>query len=114
MYARTKAALTAAALAAVALVAGARAADAEASAVSKITVKGLSCPSCAKKVTGRIKEVVGVADAAADVETGVVTVTPKDGQSPSPLSLWEAVEKAKYTPTRLEGPGGTFTEKPKS
>jgi len=28
--------------------------------------------------------------------------------------LWEAVERAGYQPSRLQGPGGVFTSKPKS
>ena len=29
------------------------------------------------------------------------------------LVLWDAVEKAKEAPSKLEGPGGVFTSRPK-
>src|SRR5262249_43948091 len=41
-------------------------------------------------------------------------VMPKPGQAVSPRALWEAVEKAGKTPTKLEGPSGTFTARPRS
>ena len=84
------------------------------STVSKISVSKMHCPVCAKKITAKLKEITGVADAQADVKAGVVSVTPKKGKTLSPRALWEAVEQAKYTPTRLEGPSGTFKSKPKS
>jgi Cu+-exporting ATPase len=47
------------------------------------------------------------------VDTQTAKVTPKPKAVLSPKALWEAVEKAKKTPAKLEGPSGTFTAKPK-
>ena len=95
------------------LVSSTRATAAE-SKTTTISVKGMHCPSCAKKITGKVKAVSGVAEAEADVKAGTISVEPEKDKAPSPKAMWEAVEKAGYTPTKLAGPGGTYTEKPKS
>jgi copper chaperone CopZ len=78
-----------------------------------ITVSGMDCAGCAKKVTDKLNTVAGVAKAEADLAAKTVKVTAKANATLSPKALWEAVEKADKTPTKLEGPGGMFTEKPK-
>jgi copper chaperone CopZ len=79
-----------------------------------ITITEMDCPSCAKKIADKLAKVEGVAKAEADVKTKTVKVTPKPGLAPSPKELWEAVEKLEKTPTRLDGPSGVFTTKPKA
>lgn len=49
----------------------------------------------------------------ASVEATTLTVTPKVQQALSPRRLWEGIEKAGDEPSRLKGPSGTFTRKPK-
>lgn len=83
-------------------------------AVTKITVPDLDCASCGKKLVAKVQAVPGVAEAKADVEGKTVTVTHKAKANPSPLALWEAIEKGGKEATKLEGPSGTFTSKPKS
>lgn len=84
------------------------------SAVTTIAVDGMHCAACAKKITSQVQAVNGVAAAKADAKTGVVTVSAKPNMAPSPKGLWEAVEKSGYTPTKIVGPAGTFTKKPRS
>jgi Cu+-exporting ATPase len=79
-----------------------------------ITVPEMDCPSCAKKIADKLAKVDGVAKAEADMKTKSIKVTPKSGKIPSPKDLWEAVEKLEKTPTRLDGPSGVFTAKPKA
>ena len=79
-----------------------------------ITIPSMHCAGCAKKVTDKLNAVVGVAKAEADMTTKTIKVTAKAAKTISAKALWEAVEKADQTPTKLDGPGGTFTEKPKS
>lgn len=67
-----------------------------------------------KKVCTEIERQTGVAKTQTDMKTKTVYVLAKDGAVPSPKSLWEAVEKADEVPTKLVGPSGTFTAKPKS
>lgn len=79
---------------------------------TKITVEGMHCMGCAKKIANKLYEVTGVAKVQADVPASAVIVGPQAQRAPSPKALWEAVERAGYRPTRLEGPSGTFTAKP--
>lgn len=83
------------------------------SKTTTITISDLHCEACAKKVAKKLASVKNVASASVDVKSTKATVKPKEDASASPKSLWEAVEAAGYTPTKLEGPDGTFTEKPK-
>ena len=77
-----------------------------------ITVEKMHCMSCAGKMADELYTVAGVAKVSADVKAKRLTVTTKPGAVPSPRALWEAIEKAGYKPTRLEGPGGKFAAKP--
>ena len=79
-----------------------------------LTIPGMHCNGCAKKLANKLVEVEGVAKAEADVEAKTIKVTPKANVALSPKALWEAVEKAEQKPTKLEGPSGTFTAKPKA
>jgi copper chaperone CopZ len=63
-------------------------------------------------VAKALEAVAGVESVKTDVKEQTATVTPKKDKAPSPKELWEAVEKAGYTPTKLEGPGGKFEKKP--
>lgn len=103
------------ALAALALVAlGSSALSAAPPAPTTITVEGMHCMGCAKKISAKLYEVPGVATVQANVPASAVTIASKPEAPPSPRALWEAVERSGYKPTRLEGPGGTFTAKPQS
>lgn len=83
-------------------------------AATIITIPDLDCPSCAKKLAAKIRAVEGVAEVKADVEKKLLTVTPKANAALSPRLLWEAVEAGNKEPSKLEGPEGTFTAKPKT
>lgn len=79
-----------------------------------IHIQGMSCAGCAAKVSRELQAVPGVASAQADAAKALAQITAQTNATPSPKALWEAVEKAGYKPTKLVGPNGTFTEKPKS
>ena len=79
-----------------------------------VTVPEMSCPSCAKKLSNELLKVPGVAQATANTQGKTMTVVPRNGQAASPRQIWEAVERAGYQPSRLDGPSGSFTAKPKS
>ncbi|MBX7102605.1 MAG: heavy-metal-associated domain-containing protein [Gemmataceae bacterium] len=82
---------------------------------TKITIPDLHCMGCAKSVVAQLTAVTGVAKAEPDLATKTITVTPKAGVVLSPKKLWEAVEdKAQKKPTKLDGPSGTFSSKPKA
>jgi Cu+-exporting ATPase len=82
--------------------------------LTAITVPDMHCVMCAKKMARQLQEVAGVAKADANVAGKAMVVTPKPQAVLSPRSMWEAVEKAGYKPSKLEGPTGTFTAKPQS
>jgi copper chaperone CopZ len=77
-----------------------------------MVVPGLDCPNCAKKVTGALSGVRGVASVKTDREARTAYVLPQPDLQLSPKALWEAVEQIGKRPTRLSGPNGTFTTKP--
>lgn len=79
-----------------------------------ILVPKMHCKGCAQKMATELYKVPGVGQVFVSVENTTMTVQPKDGQAPSPRGLWEAVERAGYQPSRLQGPGGVFTTKPNS
>lgn len=108
---RTLILAAAAALAWSGLAAGVRADDGPPRA-TKVVVKDMTCAGCAKTLAKALTAVGGVERVEADVTGKTVTVTPKAGAGPSPKALWEAVEKAGYTPARLDGPAGAFEKKP--
>ncbi len=83
-------------------------------APTTITVDGMHCPSCAKKIAGKLTAASGVAAVSTDVKAAQLQVTATAKTNPSPKALWEAVEAAGYKTVKIEGPSGVFTEKPKS
>ena len=80
---------------------------------SSILVPDMHCMNCAKTMAGELYKVPNVGKVLANVDTKILTVHFKDNQAVSPKGLWEAVEKAGFQPTRLEGPNGNFTSRPK-
>ncbi len=82
--------------------------------VTTITIEGMHCVSCAKKLTKTFQAVPNVGAVEVSAETGLATIAPKADEVPSAKLLWEAVEKAGYKPVKLVGPGGTFDKAPQS
>jgi Cu+-exporting ATPase len=79
-----------------------------------VTISDMDCPSCAKKIAAKLSALEGVAKVETDVDKQTATITPKPNAVLSPKAIWETVEKAKYSPTKIEGPAGLFTAKPKA
>ncbi|MBA4066936.1 MAG: hypothetical protein C0501_25160 [Isosphaera sp.] len=79
---------------------------------TRLVVDDMACAGCAKTVSKAVSAVAGVEAATVDLKAKSVTVTPRAGAAPSPKDLWDAVEKAGYKPTKLDGPDGTFEKKP--
>lgn len=84
---------------------------AAAQATTVVTVKSL-CPNCGKMIVGHLKAVPGVSAVQMDVARKTFTI--QSGENVSPKTIWETVETNGELPVKLEGPGGTFTAKPKS
>jgi len=79
-----------------------------------ITVPDMDCPGCAKTVGTAVVAVPGVAQVVPNVDNRQLVVTARPNAAPSPRALWEAVEKAGFAPSKLDGPGGVVTAKPRS
>lgn len=79
---------------------------------SELLIRGMHCPGCAMKVSRNLEKVANVLSAQVDSTRGAAAVVADDGKPVSPKELWEAVERAGYTPTRLATPEGTFVKKP--
>jgi copper chaperone CopZ len=77
-----------------------------------VWVSDLHCASCAKKLVSKLFTVPGVVDVKTNVKKGTVLVIPEKTRQPSPKSIWEEIEKADFTPTKLRCPTGVFEKKP--
>jgi len=82
-------------------------------APTTITVERM-CDGCARKITANLQQLPGVETVRPNVPAKTVAVSPKPGAVLSPRQLWETVEKSGEKPVKLEGPSGTFTQKPQS
>lgn len=89
------------------------AAQSAAPATTTLTVEEMHCAGCAKKVATKLVTVDGVAKVEVTLQTKSFVITPKPKATLSPKALWEVAEKAEAKPTKLEGPSGSFTSKPK-
>jgi copper chaperone CopZ len=81
---------------------------------TRVTLADIHCMGCAKKISARVTGVPGVAEMRVDLKAKAIWAIHKPGQTPSPKGIWEAVEQADHTPTRMDTPTGTHTAKPAS
>lgn len=79
---------------------------------TSVTVKRL-CPTCSKKIVQKLKQMPQVSQVSVDVEHRMFVVQPTPETALSPRQIWETVERGGEQPVKLEGPSGTFTEKPR-
>ena len=56
----------------------------------------------------------GVAEVRVDLKSATIWAIHKPGVTPSARAIWEAVEAADHTPTRMDTPAGSLTSKPAS
>lgn len=82
--------------------------------ITTIKVEGMTCGGCAKKVQQFVAKINGVEKVEPDLKAQTIKVFPKENAKVSAKEMWEAVEKAGYTPSELDGPSGSSKEKPKS
>lgn len=69
---------------------------------------------CAKKINAQVTAVPGVAEMRVDLKVKIIWAIYKQGVTPSPKGLWEAVEAASHEPTKVRTPTATHTSKPQS
>ena len=92
--------------------AGILTADAAQPEYTWIHVKNMHCSACAQRIARKLYTVAGVVKVQTDVSKNFAVITPQSGKQPSPRAIWEAVELAKFTPVKLQGPRGVYTTKP--
>jgi copper chaperone CopZ len=89
-------------------------AEAASPEITTIHVKDMHCENCARKIARKLFAVQGVVKVQASVKQDLVLVTPQAGKTISARAIWEAVIAGEAEPTKLVGPTGSFTAKPKS
>jgi hypothetical protein len=86
----------------------------EGKTTTKIVIQEKLCCCCVQKIRSEVEKVPEAGSLNADMKDNAVLVTSKGPTEPSPGALWEAVEKAGKTPTKLICPAGVFDSKPKN
>lgn len=67
----------------------------------ELRVDGLACPFCSKGLGMRLKKVERVADATISLEKGLAEIRFERENPPNLHALWNAVEEAGFTPSKL-------------
>ena len=73
-----------------------------------IYVGDMHCSNCAKKISGKLYRLKGVKKVRTDVKQHVAIITPQAKKEIDAKAAWKAVQDAKFEPTKMTGPGGTF------
>ena len=83
-------------------------------AYTAVVLDDIHCMGCAKKINGKVTAVPGVAEMRVDLKTKTIWAMHKAGVTPSPRSLWEAIEAADHQPVKMQTPTAVHTNKPQS
>lgn len=62
-----------------------------------LVVRGMSCPKCISNVDLQLKRIEGVLDPKVDMKHGIVTITVREGSSPSRAAIATAIGDAGFT-----------------
>lgn len=73
-----------------------------------IYVGDMHCANCAKKISGKLFRVKGVMKVRTNVKQHVAIITPQAKKEIDVKAAWKAVQSAKFEPTKMIGPAGTF------
>jgi len=79
-----------------------------------IYIGDMHCPTCAKKIAGKLYRVKGVVKVRTDVKKNLAIVTPQAKKQVDSKAAWAAVRAAGFKPTKLIGPQGTFVANEKT
>jgi copper chaperone CopZ len=71
-----------------------------------LVVRGMSCPKCISNVDLQLKRIDGVANPKVDMKHGVVSVTVREGASPSRAAVARAIEDAGFTLVEIRAGAG--------
>ena len=73
-----------------------------------IYITNMHCPTCAKKIAGKLYRVKGVMKVRTDVKKNLAIVTAQSKKQIDAKAAWNAVRQAGFKPAKLIGPQGTF------
>lgn len=73
-----------------------------------IYVGDMHCGNCAKKISGKLYRLKGVMKVRTDVKQHVAIITPQAKKQIDAKAAWKAIQEAKFEPTKMVGPAGTF------
>ena len=73
-----------------------------------IYVGDMHCANCAKKISGKLYRLKGVMKVRTNVKQHVAIITPQAKKEIDAKAAWKAVQSAKFEPTKMTGPAGTF------
>jgi copper chaperone CopZ len=79
-----------------------------------IYITNMHCPTCAKKIAGKLYRVKGVMKVKTDVKKNLAVITPQSKKQVDVKAAWAAVQAAGFKPAKLIGPQGTFVAQEKS
>ena len=73
-----------------------------------IYITNMHCPTCAKKIAGKLYRVKGVMKVKTDLKKNLAIVTAQSKKQVDPKAAWTAVRQAGFKPNKLISPQGTF------
>ena len=77
-----------------------------------VTIPNMHCEGCAKKIRSRLFTVAGVAKVSTTLSQNLAEIESSPGKTVSVYEVWDALEKAKFEPSKIVSPEGEFSEKP--
>lgn len=78
----------------------------------KVTIPNMHCAHCAKKIRSQLFTVAGVHSVKTSLKENLAEVYARDGAKLSAYDIWDKLEKAEFTPSKLVMPDKEYTEKP--
>ena len=76
------------------------------------TIPHMEDEGCVASIKKEVEKLAWVAKVECDIPNKKATVTPKAGAKASARELWEALDRAGESASKLDGPDGLFTSKP--
>ena len=77
-----------------------------------LTVRKMDCPAESAPAIADLSKIPGVKSVGVDYKAVTLSITPKRNAFPSPLAIWEAAERTRIEPVKLQTAHGTYYSKP--
>lgn len=83
-------------------------------AYTAVVLDDIHCMGCARKIAKHVHTVPGVFEMRVDLKTKMIWAMHRQGMTPSPGALWDAIEAADHLPKKMQTPTAIYTSKPQS